>query len=127
MPGYYLDQRAWPYKLYISFFNDLALPFGFYFLLCLLEKWFPALQRWQVKCFLAWSLPASFEIGQFIYQKSGLTQILMMYGGAFDPLDLVAYAAGGLLAALLERRVLARVFKFWEPDGSPSNLKLKEI
>ena len=121
--GYYLDQRDWPYKLYVSFFNDLTLPFGFYFLLCLLEKWIPGLKAWQVKVSLVFLVPASLEIGQLIYQKLDLTRVFSTYGGAFDPLDLVMYAAGGLLAALLERQVFARVFSFWEPEFDPNNLQ----
>jgi len=113
--GYYLDQTDWPYKLYISFFNDLAFPFCIYLLLCLFENWIPRLKPWQVKACLAFLLPASIEVGQLIYQKMGLAQVFMTYGGAFDPLDLVVYAAGGLLAVLLERRLFAKYFKFWEP------------
>jgi hypothetical protein len=117
--GYYLDQRDWPYKLYISFFNDLTIPFSLYFVLCLFEKWIPQLKAWQVKALLVFLLPASIEIGQLIYQKLGLTLVFSMYGGAFDPLDLVVYAASGLLAAFLERQVFAKYFNFWD-DGSVS-------
>jgi glycopeptide antibiotics resistance protein len=119
MPGYYLDQNDWPYKLYTSFFNDLAFPFCLYFIFCLFEKWIPKLKAWQIKALLAFLVPASIEIGQLIYQKMGLSQVFMTYGGAFDPLDLVAYAAGGLLAVLLERWLFAKYFKFWE--SIPSN------
>jgi hypothetical protein len=116
-PGYYLDQRDWSYKLYVSFFNDLTIPFSFYFVLCLFEKWIPQLKAWQVKALLVFLLPASIEIGQLIYQKLDLTRVFSMYGGAFDPLDLVVYAAGGLLAALLERQVFSRIFSFWIGDA----------
>ena len=79
--GYYLDQTALPYKLYVSFFSDLAMPFGLYFVLCLFEKWIPWLKSWQAKTLLVFLLPTSIEIGQFIYQKLELTRILSMYGG----------------------------------------------
>jgi hypothetical protein len=111
--GYYLDQQAWPFKLYVSFFNDLAFPFALYFLLCLLEKWIPRLKPWQVKAGLVFLPPAAIEIGQLLFQMLNLSQVLMMYGGAFDPLDLVAYAVGGLLAAVIERKVFAKFFRFW--------------
>ena len=124
--GYYLDQTALPYKLYVSFFSDLAMPFGLYFVLCLFEKWIPWLKSWQAKTLLVFLLPTSIEIGQFIYQKLELTRILSMYGGAFDPLDFVAFATGGLLAALLERKVFAKHFKFWEQDTHQTGLQLKE-
>jgi hypothetical protein len=122
--GYYLDQTALPYKLYISFFSDFALPFGLYFGLCLFEKWIPRLKPWQVKVFLAFLPPAVIEIAQFLYQKLNLTQIFAMYGGAFDPLDFVAFAVGGLLAAFLERQVFSRYFEFWEGATHKTGLKL---
>jgi hypothetical protein len=125
--GYYLDQDGLVYKLYVSFFNDLTQPFALYFVLCLFEKWMPGLKSWQVKAFLVFLLPASLEIGQLIYQKLDLTRVFSTYGGAFDPLDLVMYAAAGLLAALLERKVFARYFKFWEQDTPQSGVQLKEV
>jgi hypothetical protein len=112
-PGYYLDQRNLPYTLYVSFFQALAFPFGLYFALCLFEKWIHRLKPWQVKVFLAFLLPASIEIGQLIYQKLELTRVFSTYGGTFDPLDFIMYAAGGLLAALIERKVFAKLFRFW--------------
>ena len=111
--GYYLDQNGLVYKLYVSFFNDLTRPFALYFVLCLFEKWIPRLKPWQVKTFLAFLLPTSIEIGQLVYQKLELMRIFSTYGGTFDPLDLVMYAAGGLLAALIERKVFAKYFRFW--------------
>lgn len=124
--GYYLDQRNLPYELYVSFFQALTLPFGLYFALCLFEKWIPWLKSWQVKAFLVFLLPASIEIGQLVYQKLELARVFEMYGGAFDPLDLIMYAAGGLLAAFLERKVFAKYFKFWEQNTHQTSLELKE-
>ncbi len=124
--GYYLEQRDLPYKLYVSFFNDLTLPFGFYYVLCLFETWISKLKSWQVKACLVFLVPASFEIGQFLCQELALTQVFSLYGGVFDPLDLIVYAAGGLLAALVERRIFAKYFKFWEQNYPQTNLELKE-
>lgn len=121
MAGYYLDQTGWPYKLYTSFFSDLAFPFCFYFIFCLFEKWIPKLKAWQVKAGIAFLIPASIEIGQLIWQGLNLSRVFQMYGGAFDPLDLVVYALGGLLAALIERKVFAEAFSFW------NNPSAKEI
>lgn len=118
MPGYYLDQTGWPYKLYISFFNDLAFPFCLYFIFCLFEKWIPKLKAWQIKAMLAFLISASIEIGQLLYVKLGLTQVFMTCGGAFDPLDLIFYAIGGLTATILERKILAKAFSFWQKDMS---------
>jgi hypothetical protein len=42
---------------------------------------------------------------------------LNVLGRGFDPFDFLAYAAGGLLATLVERQVLARL-KFWSPPAS---------
>jgi len=112
--GYYLDQGALFYRLYISFFNDLALPFALYFGFCLFEKWIPRLKPWQTKVLVAFLIPASLEIGQLLFEKLDLSRLVLVYGGAFDLWDLVAYAAGGLLAALLERKIFSNHFKFWE-------------
>ena len=118
--GYYLDQNGLVYKLYISFFNDLTQPFALYFVLCLFEKWIPRLKPWQAKALLVFLLPASIEIGQFIYQKLELIRLFSMYGGGFDPLDFLAYAAGGLLAAFVERKIFAKSFKWWNESSAPA-------
>jgi hypothetical protein len=97
--------------LYVGYFNDLVQPFGLYFALCLFENWIPVLKPWWVKVLLVFLGPAVMEIGQYLYTKLPSPGT---YVGVFDPLDLVMYAAGGLLAALVERQVFARVFKFWE-------------
>ena len=111
-PGYYLDQTGIVYKLYISFFNDLAQPFAFYFALCLFEQWIPPLKSWQTKALITFLVPACIEIGQLIFVKAGLAEAFMIYAGAFDPLDLLVYALAGLSAALVEQKLFSRL-SFW--------------
>lgn len=41
--------RGQAYTLYYSYFSDIILPFGMYFLLSLNDKSIPDLQNWYVK------------------------------------------------------------------------------
>ena len=93
------------HDLYYSYFSDLALPFGFYFLLCASETHIPHLRPWWVKSALVFGAAATAEILQFY----GIDAL----GITFDPLDIVMYALGVLLAAMLERLIFARRFSFW--------------
>jgi len=60
-----LDVEAWLPRdwrgLYSSYFSDLALPFGFYFLLCANQVQRPFLRPWTVKAglFSPWHLSPS--------------------------------------------------------------------
>lgn len=97
-------QGLW-YELYYSYFSDLALPFGFYFLLCISETNSPLLRPWWLKAALVFGAAAMAEILQFF----GIYAL----GVTFDPLDLAMYAAGVLLAASMERGIFARWLPFW--------------
>ncbi len=95
------------YRLYYSFFGDIALPFGFYFLLCLSEPDFPILKSWKVKALLIFSGATAAEIGQYFgYYVFGVT---------FDPLDILMYAIGAIAAAFVDTRIFPRLFNFWKP------------
>lgn len=91
--------------LYSSFFSDIALSFGFYFLLCMNELKLPALRPWYVKA-------------GFVFLAASIAEILQglgifFLGSTFDPLDFLMYAAGALLATLFERLFLIRL-SFWK-------------
>ncbi len=103
--GAYFEPGSLAYTFFAGYFTDLAQPFGLYFVLCLLEPWLPRLQGWRVKAWTVFLLPAAMEL----LQGLGLNVL----GTGFDPLDFLAYAAGGLLAALTERQALARL-RFWD-------------
>ncbi len=95
---------AW-YRLYYSYFSDLALPFGAYFLLTLPEGTVPLLRPWYGKAGIVLAVTTAAECAQYF----GVYAL----GVTFDPLDIVMYAAGVLLAALLDVKVLARHVSGW--------------
>jgi hypothetical protein len=91
---------------WVSYANDLILPFAFYFFLCLGEHW---LKTWQVRALIALAIPVLLEFGQLFYYRFPTGR----YVGSFDPLDIVMEIIGVGLAVLIERRVLAPLFKNW--------------
>ncbi len=90
---------------YYSYFSDLALPFSFYFLLCMTETNFPQMRTWWLKAGLVFGAATTAEVLQYF----GIYAL----GITFDPLDIGAYAVGVLLAALVERGIFARWLPFW--------------
>ena len=98
--------------LYHWYFADVALPFGFYFLLTMLEDRFPVLQPWWGKAAAIFALCASSETLQYF----GIYALAR----TFDPVDYLAYGIGVLLAALVDRQVLARLFSFWDLATHPA-------
>jgi hypothetical protein len=106
-PSRVLDDPLRQY--YQGYFSDIVLPFGFYFLLCVVEIQFAFLRPWYTKALATFSLAACAEVLQ------GLG--VHFLGSTFDPLDFVMYAAGAGAAAVLERWGFARVFSFW--TGTP--------
>jgi len=92
--------------LWVSYANNLILPFALYFFLCLGERW---LKPWQLRALLAFALPVLLEFGQLFYYRFSVDR----YVGSFDPWDIVIELLGVGLAVLIERRLLARLFKNW--------------
>jgi hypothetical protein len=109
-PGSYLEGQM--VILYYSYFSDIALPFGFYFLLCLNESSLPRLKKWFVKSLLVFGAAALAEI----LQRLGIYAL----GITFDPFDFVMYGIGAFTAALVERQVFARTLPFWEVEPATS-------
>jgi hypothetical protein len=56
-----------------------------------------------------------FGAASFAEAMQGLGVPLL--GRTFDPLDVVMYGAGVLLAAMVDRLVLARLFTGWSPKA----------
>lgn len=96
------------YIIYYSYFSDLVLPFGAYFLFCSSELSFPILKDWKVKTGFTFLLPAAAETCQYFG--------LPVLGSTFDPLDYLMYGAGALMAALVDVQLFTRIFKFWRPQ-----------
>lgn len=97
-------QPEWA-ALYSSYFSDLVLPFGFYFLLFLPDTRWPLLARWEVKAAAVFLMAAAAETLQYL----GVDAL----GTVFDPLDYVMYAAGVTLAACVDTQLLRRTVAFW--------------
>ncbi|MFC2085156.1 hypothetical protein ACFLS9_08870 [Bacteroidota bacterium] len=93
------------YILYYSYFSDLALPFGFYFLLCGNAQKVPFLRRWTNKAIIVFSAAATAEILQYF----GIYAL----GITFDPVDILMYGIGVLFAAFVDTQIFPRIFKFW--------------
>ena len=101
--GTLLDGR-W-YELYYSYFSDIVLPFGWYFLLCLSEASYRILGHWSRKAVIILALMTIAETLQYFG--------IYAFGTTFDPVDYVMYGLGVLLAVFVDRQVFARVFDFW--------------
>ena len=82
------------FTLYYSYFSDIVIPFGMYFLLCLEDVYFRFLKDWRVKAMLVFGVASSREV----MQAFGIP----LLGQTFDPLDFVMFAGGVLLAALVD-------------------------
>ena len=127
-PGSYLHGTL--YVLYYSYFSDVAIPFGMYFLMCLVDarvdgahQDFPPglgrvdpagqlgyrfvrfLRDWRPKALLVFGVASFTEV----LQAFGVP----LLGRTFDPLDFVMFAGGVLLAAFADRFLLRRLVPSW--------------
>ncbi|MBI3139108.1 MAG: hypothetical protein HYZ15_11020 [Sphingobacteriales bacterium] len=93
------------HRFFHSYFADIAIPFGYYFLLFLLEDRYNLLRKWYLKAVLVFALCSVSETLQFfgIYALASV----------FDPWDYGMYALGLVLAAILDRQFFKRWFSFW--------------
>lgn len=93
------------HELYSSYFSDLVIPYGFYFLLCAAESNIP----WLRPCWLKFGLVFGAATTAEILQYFGIHAL----GKTFDPLDIGMYAVGTLLAVIVEQRIFSRYLSFW--------------
>jgi hypothetical protein len=93
------------FTLYYSYFSDIVVPFGMYFLLCLAEEQVRFLRDWRVKAAVVFGFAAGTEI----LQACGVP----LLGKTFDPLDFLMFGAGALLAACVDRCLLDRFLTQW--------------
>lgn len=98
------------YTLYYSYFSDLILPFGMYFLLSLNDRSIPGFQKWYVKAGIIFALATSAEICQYFG--------LEVLGVTFDPIDILMYGLGVSIAALIDVKVFTRYLGFWANPGN---------
>jgi hypothetical protein len=83
---------------------DILVPFALYFLLCLPESTTFRI-KWQWKV----ALIVGFGTGVELSQMAGFP----IFGSTFDPLDILAYTGGAMIALAIDKLVLARCFPFW--------------
>lgn len=93
------------YLLYYSYFSDLVIPFGGYFLLSINDATIPVLRRWYVKAGIIFFLATFSEILQIFG--------IEILGVTFDPIDILMYGAGVLIAAFIDVKILAPNLGFW--------------
>ncbi len=105
-PVRFFESQSTGWTLWVSYANDLLLPFAFYFFLCLGERW---LKTWQIRAGIAFAIPVLLELGQGFFQLFPIQR----YTGAFDLLDILMYAIGVALAVIVEQKVFAKLIKFW--------------
>ncbi len=101
--GRYL-QGEWS-ALYSSYFSDIMIPFGYYFLLRLPESQWRFLSGWETKAAIVFLLASAAETLQYLG--------IPVLGSTFDPLDYAMYAIGAIFAAIVDTRIFARTFGFW--------------
>lgn len=92
-------------RMFHSYFADIAIPFGFYFLLVLIEDSYKRLQNWYIKVAVVFTLCSTSETLQ-LFGIYALAKV-------FDPLDYVMYALGVVLAAIVDKIILKRLLEFW--------------
>ena len=91
--------------LYYSYFSDIIIPFGMYFLLCINEISITFLKSWRTKAILLFVITVSVEILQ------GLGFYVL--GSTFDYFDLLAYATGILLAVIVDEFLFKKYIPYW--------------
>ncbi len=94
------------YNLYHSYFADIALPFMLYLLLTPNAKRNRLFAHWWQRALAVFVLCTTSEILQYF----GIFALARV----FDPLDIVMYGLGVLLAASVDRLLFTRVFPFWD-------------
>lgn len=100
------------YNFYYSYFSDLVLPFGGYFLMCMAEGDLPILRRWETKSAIVFLMASTAETCQYFG--------IPVLGETFDRLDYLMYGIGTISAVLVETQVFSRVFDFWACPGKRS-------
>ena len=93
------------YNLYYSYFSDIVIPIGAYFLLTLNESTFPFLHKWFIKAGIIFAFTTFAEICQLFG--------IEILGVTFDPIDILMYGIGVSIAAFLDVKVFTRYFGFW--------------
>jgi len=89
--------------LYSSYFSDIAVPFAFYFLLCVAERNWPWVAGWKMKAVIL--------LGGCVLAESLQYFHVHFLGTVFDPLDVIAYIIGIAAAIVVDELLLQRLKK----------------
>ena len=81
------------------------IPFGFYFLLSVNDKSLAFLRNWKIKAALIFTGATITEVLQYFD--------IYAFGTTFDPLDIIAFGVGTIMAVLVDRLLFPRIFSFW--------------
>jgi hypothetical protein len=109
-PAVIFEPQSSGWVLWVSYANDLLLPFAFYFFLWLGERW---LKTWQARALLAFTIPTLMEFVQALYPWISESRYFTgRYVGAFDPLDILMYAIGVGVAVFVEQVIFTKQFIF---------------
>jgi hypothetical protein len=92
--------------LFHSYFSDVFLPFGFYFLLTMSGDETKYLNSWWKKALVILALTFTSETLQY-FGVYALARV-------FDPLDYLMYGVGVLFAVAVDRKIFTKIFLFWE-------------
>jgi len=103
-PANYLSREG--YIFYHSYYADVMIPFGFYFLLSVNEQLMTFLRNWKIRAAV-------------VFTGATITEVLQYFGiyalgVTFDPLDILAFAIGTIMAVLVDRLLFPIIFSFWE-------------
>lgn len=93
---------------YYSYFSDIIIPFGMYYLLCINEISIKFLKPWRTKAISLFVITASVEVMQ------GLGFYVL--GSTFDYFDLLAYAFGVFLAVSVDKFLFKKYIPHWNYD-----------
>jgi hypothetical protein len=103
------SQYQGPFPLFVNgYLIDILLPFGLYLLLCLNDNVY--LDSWFIKGSLVFVAAFLVEMAQY--------KGVFLFGRTFDPLDIVMYGLGVLLAIIGDQLILPRFFEFWRHSSA---------
>lgn len=95
-----------PFPVFVNgYLIDILLPFGLYLLLCLNDN--ALLESWFTKGFLIFIAAFLVEMAQY--------RGIPLFGRTFDPVDILMYGLGVLLAIGCDQFLFPLLFSFWIP------------
>jgi hypothetical protein len=93
-------------RLFHRYFADIAIPFGYYLLLALIEEKYKFFKNWYIKAGAFFVLCSLSETPQYFGVYALAT--------VFDPFDYIMYALGVDLGVFFDRIIFKRMFSFWK-------------